>query len=44
MPTPWKTLPESALARRISLDAARRLVDGAKCPKVFRADGTVYLI
>ena len=40
----WMTLPEIALERHITLDAARRLVDGADCPKVFRADGTVYLI
>ncbi len=30
--------------RHISLDAARRLVDATDCPKVFRADGTIYLI
>ena len=40
----WMTLPEIAQARHISLDAARRLVDATDCPKVFRADGTVYLI
>jgi hypothetical protein len=44
MTTTWKTLPEVALTRQISLEAAQRLVDGANCPKVFRADGTVYLI
>ena len=33
-----------ALALGISLEDAQRLVDGANCPKVFRADGTVYLI
>lgn len=40
----WMTLPEIALDRHITLDAARQLVDGANCPKVFRADGTVYFI
>ncbi|MGT2478478.1 hypothetical protein ACU4GR_05355 [Methylobacterium oryzae CBMB20] len=40
----WKTLPQIALAHGISLEDAQRLVDGANCPKVFRADGTVYLI
>jgi hypothetical protein len=40
----WMTLPEIAQARQISLDAARRLVDATDCPKVFRIDGTRYLI
>lgn len=44
MDAKWMTLPEIALDRHITLDAARRLVEGANCPKVFRADGTVYLI
>ncbi|MDP4022920.1 hypothetical protein Q8W71_09825 [Methylobacterium sp. NEAU 140] len=40
----WMTLPELALDRHISLAEAQRLVEAARCPKVFRADGTVYLI
>ncbi len=44
MDTRWMTLPEIAQARRISLEAAQRLVDATDCPKVFRNDGTVYLI
>lgn len=40
----WMTLPEIALDRHITLEAAQDLVDGADCPKVFRADGTMYLI
>lgn len=44
MQAKWMTLPEIALDRHISLDDARRLVDASDCPKVFRADGTVYFI
>ncbi|WP_281408251.1 hypothetical protein [Methylobacterium sp. WL6] len=40
----WLTLPEIALNRHITIDKAQALVDDANCAKVFKADGTLYLI
>lgn len=44
MTAKWMTLPEIAQMRHISLEAAQRLMDATDCPKVFRADGTVYFV
>jgi hypothetical protein len=38
------TLAEIALARSISLDEAKRLVERSRPPRIFRSSGTYYLV
>lgn len=44
MPTRWMTLQDIAADRHISLAEAQALVDGLRCPKVFRLASTLYLV
>ncbi|GJD59384.1 hypothetical protein MTDSW087_04300 [Methylobacterium dankookense] len=38
------TVVEIAAARRLTLAEAQKLVDELRCPKLFRAQGTLYLL
>jgi hypothetical protein len=44
MSSRWMTLQDIAESRSISLDQARRWVDAVHCPRVFRAETTLYLV
>jgi len=44
MSSRWMTLKDIAESRSISLDEARLWVDAAHCPRVFRAEATLYLV
>lgn len=40
----WLTVAEFASKRGLSLSKAQAVLDGTKCPKVFRQFGIVYLV
>lgn len=44
MQSHWLTLPEIALEKHITVEEAQKLVTERKCPCVFKAAGTVYLV
>lgn len=44
MTSRWMILNDIAADREISVEQARAWVDAAHCPRVFRAEATLYLV